>query len=398
MPRISACLAILLLLIVSLATGGMADDSCCLFGSGLEFSGSVGLEFTYTPLPPPFNIDSGLLLSLNLAGFAFTSETIFDLSGFQSQGFSLGVNLGPVQLSDDILFDPYFSWNDLSVSAQLVGIEMAVDFILADIGSVQTPECSMAAVLELSSGVTCGFSITALTGFGATDLVNMLGGIDAPESYDLLALFYRTQDLFSNVGLPKVNVVSGFYFEEELVRLEMDYMGLLSTSTTWFTWSGFSKEVLEIGYHFEEPSLAFLAAFTLDGSFTLSDLDFILDLEILPVRFTSYTSFGASTPPSTLPIVFSGQGFALAFDICDQVTVTSVTTFDATFMFAQQDLAIETIISPVSLTSLTTFSGAGFAGQWIRAQIDFSGVSLYTIAAFEFTGIDYVTFGFNLKF
>ncbi len=175
-------------------------------------------------------------------------------------------------------------------------------------------------------------------------------------------------------------------------------MGLLATSTTWFEWHGFSKEVLEIGYHFEEPSLAFLAAFTIDDSFALSNLDFVLDLEILPVRFTSWTSFGSNVPPSILPIAFSGQSFALGFSICEQVMVTSTTRFDATFMFAQQDLTIEAVISPVSLASLTRFSGAGFAGQWVKAEVTFSGISLYTVAAFDFTGIDYVTFGFNFKF
>jgi hypothetical protein len=308
------------------------------------------------------------------------------------------VNLGNLQLGDEVVFDPRFSFNDLSISAQVVGIEISTNFILADIGSVQTPEYSMAAVIELSSGVTCGFSITAITGFGATDLINMLGGVEAPQSYDCLALFYHADSLFASGASPRVSVVSGFYFEQQLVRLGMDYMGLLATSTTWFEWQGFSKEVLEIGYHFEEPSLAFLAAFTIDDSFALSNLDFILDLEIMSVRFTSWTSFGESTPPSTLPIAFSGQGFALGFSVCEGVMVTSVTRFDDTFMFAQQDFAVEAFISPVSLASLTMFDSSGFAGQQVKAEITFSGVNLYTIASFNFTGIDYVTFGFSFKF
>jgi len=399
MPRIYIYFAVLLLLVVSIATGAMADDPCCPPGSGLGFSGSVGLEVTFTPIPPlSYNIESGLSLSLSVAGFTFASNTVFDLSGFQSQEFSVDVSLGAVQIGDDILFSPYFSWNDLSVAAQIVGIEIGVDLILADIGSVQTPEYSMATVLKLSSGINCGFSITTLTGFGAVDLVNMLGGIDAPFSHELLSLFYHTQFLFASAASTKVTVVSGFYFEEELVRLEMDYMGLLSSSTTWFNWTGFAKETLEIGYRFEEPSLAFLAALTIDDSFSVSVLDFILDLQIYPVRFTSRTSFSATVPPSTLPIAFSGQGFALSFNVCDQVTVTSTTLFDATFMFAEQDLAIEAKINPVSLTSLTTFDASGFSGQWIKAEITFSGVSLYTRAAFDFGGINFVSFGFELTF
>ena len=398
MPRIYVYFAFLLLLVGSITVGVMADDPCCP-DSGLGFSGSVGLEVTFTPVPPlSYNIESGLSLSVSVAGFTFTSETFFDLSGFESQWLSVSVNLGAVQIGDNILFDPYFSWNDLSVSAQVVGIEIETDLILADIGSVQTPEYSMAAVLKLSSGVNCGFSITTLTGFGAVDLVNMLGGIDAPFSHDLLGIFYHTQFLFASAPSTKVTVVSGFYFEEEIVRLQMDYMGLLSSSTTWFNLTGFNKEVLEIGYRFEEPSLAFLAAIAIDDSFLVSDLDFILDLQIDPVRFTSHTSFAATAPPATLPIAFSGQGFALSFALCDQVTVGSITLFDATLMFSEQDLVIEATIEPVSLTSLTAFDASGFSGQWIEAKVTFSGVSLYTHASFDFSGIQSVSFGFELTF
>ena len=399
MPRIYIYFAVLLLLVGLITTGAMADDACCPPGSDLGFSGSVGLEVTFTPIPPlSYNIESGLSLSLSVSDLAFASHTVFALSGFESQGLSLDVSLGAVQVGDDILFNPYFSWNDLSVAAQIVGIEIGTDLILADIGSVQTPEYSMAAILKLSSGVNCGFSITTLTGFGATDLVNMLGGIDAPFSHDMLSLFYHTQFLFASAASTKVTVVSGFYFEEELVRLQMDYMGLLSSSTTWFNFTGFSKEVLEIGYRFEEPSLGFLGAVTFNDSFFISSLDFILDLQIDPVRFTSHTSFAATTPPATLPIAFSGQGFALSFAVCDQVTLTSTTLFDATFMFAQQDLAIEAKIDPVSLTSLTTFDPSGFSGEWIKAEVTFSGVSLYTRAGFDFSGIISVSFGFEMTF
>ncbi len=399
MPRISMYFAVLLLLVVAMGTGAMADDPCCPPGSALGFSGSVGLEFTFTPVPPSsYNIETGLSLSIGISGFTFSSSTVFDLSGFESQECGVDVDLGAVQIGDEILFDPHFSWNDLSLSAQIVGIELGTDLILADIGSVQTPEYSMAAVLRLSSGENCGFSITTLTGFGATDLINMLDGVEAPFSYDLLSLFYHTEELFDSSESLNVTVVSGFYFEEELVRLQMDYMGLMSSSTTWFDWTGFKYETLEIGYRFGEPSLAFLSAIAIDDTFSVSSIDFILDLQIDPVRFTSRTSFAASLPPSATPIVFSGQGFALSFALCEQVTVGSITLFDATFMFAQQDLSIEASIDPVTLTSLTTFDATGFSGQWIRAEVTFSGVSLYTVAGFDFSGIDYITFGFELKF
>lgn len=376
---------------IVLIIGGFA------YGEEMGFSGTVGLELTYAPVSlTSYDIETGLTLSVSVTDFTFDSETVFDLSGFQSQGFGVAVNLGAVSIADEILFDPYFSWNQLSVDAQIVGITVGVDLILADIGT-QTPSYSMGLVLELGSGVISGFSITTLTGFGATDLVNIFGGIEAPYSYELLSLFYHLDTLCAPQTEPRVTIVPGFYFEEELLRLEIDFCGILSSSSTWFDWSGFVKEVFEFGYRFEEPSLSFLTAITIDGGFAISGLDFILDLEICEVQFTSWTSFATPPTPSVLPVVFSGQGFAVAFEIFS-VNITSETDFDGTFLFARQRLAIEAEIDPVTFTSLTVFDGAGFSNQCLEAGVTFCGVTLYTTASFDLSGITEVSVGVKFVF
>jgi hypothetical protein len=400
MPRIYSRFMVLLMLIVLSITGGLAlaDDVCCSDGPGLGFSGSVGLEFTFTPIPPlSYNIESGLTLSFSVAGFTFESETVFDLSGFQAQGFGVTVDLGAAQIYEEILFDPYFSWNQLGVDAQFLGVQAGLDLILANIGSVQTPDYSMGAVLELSSGILCGFSITTLTGFGAVDLVTVLDGIEAPFSYDLLGLFIHLDSLFGAAPDLRVTVVPGFYFEEELVRLEMDYAGLISSSSTWFNSFGFSKEIIEFGYRFEEPTLAFLTVVSFDDTISISGLNFILDFQIEMVRFTAKTSFVAPTTPMPIPIVFDGQGFAISVDICG-VILTLETDFDETFLFERQLIALEATIDPVHFASLTSFDGLGFSGQWLRADVAFGGITLYTTAAFDYSGINEVSFGFELTF
>ncbi len=50
----------------------------------------------------------------------------------------------------------------------------------------------------------------------------------------------------------------------------------------------------------------------------------------------------------------------------------------------------------MTFVSLTTFDATGFAGQCIYADVQFSGVILFTKAEFDFTGIDLVTIGFEL--
>jgi len=391
MPR-TRVRSIAFAVVVALLLGGAAA------ANDLGFSGRVGLEVTYTPIPPAsYNIGAEMSLGFDVSGFSFASETGFDLFGFESERVTLAVDLGAVLLSEEIRFEPTFSWNELSVDLAIVGVQFGVDWILANIGGVQTPTYSMGAVVELSSGIVCGFSIASLTGFGAVDLVNLLGGVEAPFSYVYLGLFEHLDTICVPPVDLDVTIVDGFYFAEELVRLEVDYLGLIASNTTWFDYQGLSKMLFELGYRFDEPSLGFLTSMTLDGSFAITGIDFILDLRIDVVRFTSHTSFVEATAPTPIPIVFGGQGFAVSFEICG-VVVTSGTQFDESFLFAEETIAIEAVIDPVTFTSLTTFDASGFAGECVYADVAFCGAVIFTRADFTATGIELITFGFELTF
>jgi hypothetical protein len=366
--------------------------------SEVGFSGSVGLDVSYTPVPPAsYNIGSDLSLGFSVSGFSFTSETGIDISGFQSEAVTLAVDLGAVQISDEIRFEPVFAWNQLSVDVSIVGVHIGFDLILADIVGPQTPTYSMGSVLELSSGIVCGFTISSLTGFGAENLINLLGGIEAPFSYDLLYLFNHLAGVCATPVDLDVTIVPGFYFEEELFRLEVETFGLIASNTTWFDNTGLVKLLFETGYRFTEPAMAFMASMSLDGTFAITSLDFIIDLQIDVVRFTSHTSFTQLLPLTIIPIVFDSQGFAISFELCD-VTITTATTFDSSFYFAEQLIAIEASIDPVTFKSLTTFDATGFVGQCIYADVQFCGVLLFTKAEFDFSGIQLVSVGFELAF
>jgi len=390
---------IALILVLPLFTWVWGFSECADCTTTSNFTGTVGVEFTFVPVPPTsYDITTDVSASFTIAGFSIGMQTAFDLAGFQSLGVDSSLDLGAFGIGEEILFDPYFSWNDFSLTGQVVGVELGLDLILANIGTVQTPSYSMGAVLSVSSGLIDGFSITALTGFGATDLVNALDGVEAPFSHDLLYLYNHLADLAANSPTVwRVTIVPGFYFEEELVRLEVDTCGLIASSTTWLDTSGFSQEIAELGYRLTEPSMAFLTAVTIDSSFSLSGLDFILDVQIDPVRFTSKTSFAAPNPPLSIPVVFDTQGFALSFDFSG-VLITSETDFDYSFMFSRELIGIETTIDPVTFTSLTEFDLTGFTGEWIEASVKFSGITLSTAVDFDFTGITRASFGFSLTF
>ncbi len=388
---------IVVLFVLLLVGGTLAFGECANCGSD-TFSGKVGVEFTFAPIPPTaYNLTTNISAALQIAGFSVSTQTAFDLSGFQSLGVDCSLNLGAFTIGNDILFNPRFNWNDFSVAGQIVGVELGLDLILADIGTVQTPTYSMGAVLTLKSGVVSGFSITSVTGFGATDLVNTLGGVSAPFTDKLLYLFNQLGSLSGPPPVWRVTIVPGFYFEQELVRFEVDTCGLLASSTTWLDTSGFAQEIAELGYQFTEPNIAFLTSVTVDHSFSLSGLDFILDIQIDPVRFTSETSFSAPTPPLPIPVVFSGQRFALSY-VCKGFTAISETDFDGNFMFSQQLFGIEATIDPVTFTSYTSFDLTGFTGERITARVKFSGITLSTTVQFDFTGITSASFGFELAF
>lgn len=362
------------------------------------FSGSVGLEVSYTPVPPAsYNIGAILSLGFDISGFSMTSATGFDLAGFQSEEITMGLDLGAVRIAEEIRFVPTFAWNELSVDMSIVGVELGIDWILANIGTIAVPVYSMGAVLELSSGIVCGFSIHSLTGFGAIDLVNILGGVEAPYSYELLYLFHHLDTLCTPPIDLDVTIVDGFYFEEELVRLEVDCFGLLSSATVWFDYMGLSQTVLEFGYRFGDPSLSFLTALRFNDLFTLTQLDFIVDLDLDVLHFTSHTAFAELVPPLPIPIVFDGQAFAMGFEVCG-VQITTEIGFDGVFMFSEAQIAIEADIDPVVFKTLSVFDAGGFASQCVYADVRFCGVMLYTRAQFDFTGIQEVVFGFEFAF
>jgi len=362
------------------------------------FSADIGLEVSYAPLPPAsYAIESDLRLSLSVPGFGLESMTTFDLSGFVEERVAILVDVGAVQIGEEIRFAPIFAWNDLSVDIHIAGVGIGFNWILGNIGSVQTPEFAMAMIVELSSQVACGFTLTSLTGFGAVDLVRVLGGDEAPFSVELLSLFEHLAYLVGPTAAIDVTLTPGFTFAEQLVRLTVDFDGLIASQTTWFDAGGLDAMQFELGYRFADPALRLLVGASLDGAFSMTGLTFVVDVQIDVVRATSWTVFAQPAFPFPLPIVFERQGFAVSFEICG-VTVTSETDFDDSFLFAAEILAIEAVIPPVTFTSVTTFDGGGFAGESLRAEVSFSGVTLFSRAQFSWSGIDLAAFGFRVSF
>jgi hypothetical protein len=390
-------LAAIVVLAVAVAAYADTDDPC-VEPTAPPFSATLGLDVSFVSVPPAgFDIISGLSFSLAIADFSFDSETRFALSGFQSQRFDAALQLGAVTLSDWIEFDPGFAWNQFAVDATFLCVDTGVDLILANIASPQTPVYSMAAVIDLHAVPLMGVSLTSLTGFGAVDLLALHGGVASPFAHRMLHLFHYLHRLCGPMLRPRVTVLPHFYFEEQVLRVEVDLYGLLASSTTWFDWLGFARETLEVGFAFADPKLSFLMSLTFNPYFAIDAMEFILDLAICPVVFTSRTAFVAPPPPSSVAIAFDGQQFALAVEALG-ILCTLETDFDGTFLFQRQLVALETEIPPVRFASLTAFTAAGFDEQCLQAGVRFDGVELFTRVVFDLGGITVARFGFALTF
>lgn len=368
------------------------------WGADLGFSATVGLEITYTPVPPAsYNIGSDLTLAFDVAGFSLRSTTGFDLTGFTGETVEFEIDLGAAQIAEELRFAPTFDWNQLSLDVAMVGVKIGAEWIFANIGSPQTPSYEMGLVVSVASELPIGLGLASATGFGAVDLVNLLGGADAPFADSMLYLYDYVATVCEPAVEPDVTVVGGFFFAEELLRLTITYDGLVASHTMWFDAGGLTQLVFELGYAFADPALALLTTVTLDGAFDAKSLDVILDVAIEGVRFTSWTGFAEPLFPVPLPLLFSGQKFAIGFSIAE-VHVTSQTDFDDLFLFELETIVIETTIDPVSFASVTTFDSGGFARECLVASVAFSGVTLSTEAEFTWSGIVRVSFGFELDF
>ncbi len=378
------------ILLLAGATAAWAAD--------LGFSATVGLEITYTPIPPAtYNIGSDLELGFRMPGFSLDSVTSFDLDGFAGEEVAFALDLGPARIAEEVRFEPEFHWNELSLDVSVVGVGIGVDWIFANIGSTQTPSYSMGVVVSLESRMPFGLSVASVTGFGATDVVNVLGGADAPFCEKALYLYDYLATVCDPADDPDVTIVDGLYFEEELLRLTLEYSGMVASHTMWFDAGGLSQLVFELGYVFADPAIAILTCVTLDGSFAPTEIDAVLDVLVDTVRFTSWTRFAAPLFPVPVPVLFAGQGFVVSFELSG-VSVTSETDFDDLFLFEAEKIAVTATIDPITFVSLTTFDAAGFESECLQASVCFSGVRLETRAQFSWEGVELVSFGFELEF
>lgn len=262
---------------------------------------------------------------------------------------------------------------------------MGFDLILADLLG-PPPDYSIGGVLEISSQLGFGAGVISLTGFGAQDLANRVGGIEAPYRHRLMESFWALRHVCHDPEPVDVVIVPGFFFEEQLFRLELGRLGVIASATAWLDNTGLTRSLWEFGYRLDDPTVSFLAVADVHGWLTVAGVDLVLDLIMDEVRFTSYTAFVETVPPSATPILFDGQEFAVVFHL-GSVRISTATHFDASFLLAGFGAGVDARVHSVWVRSLTRFDHTGFAEQCLRVEAMVLGATLQAMIAFDFSGI-----------
>lgn len=234
-------------------------------------SGSLGIEVTFTPIPPAtLDITSAITLSLSFGRAEVLSRTELSLAGLLAQHLVMGVNLNGVGLRSGLRFDPCFSKYWFEVQGGCCPLELGGLFLVENLAlTCQTPNYTIGIVLDLGVAWRPGFFARSLTGFGVTDLYHLI-------------------DLDPATGL---TAVPGVWFEEELLHLGFTGVCFRTDSMVLFDPFGLAWFELGASYLYPDPEAELGLRIRLLGTFTLDWAKLSLGVRVPPVAIRLLTTF-----------------------------------------------------------------------------------------------------------
>lgn len=272
----------LLVLACGIGVMGLAQDGC-------ELSGALGVELTFTPVPPAsLSVDTAITSSLSFAGASVESRTVISLDGLESEHMKFSIDLDGVTLATGMRFDPCFSRYWFAVRGGCCPFDLGAMLLVENLAAAcQTPDFTVGIVLDLGLAFDPGFFVRSITGFGVEDL------------YHLIDEYPQTD----------VTAVSGWWFSEELISVGFASQCLRTESIFSFDELGFSWAQLHASYTWAEPAIELGARVWIDSTFAFSQADLILKVTIDPVELRSITSLdslGFLSQEIDISISFSG--------------------------------------------------------------------------------------------
>jgi len=288
-------------------------------GREAEFTGSLGMEFSFTPLPPAdVVISSDITLGLRLGQGEVSSRTRLTWDGIEAAWLTLMWDLNIVQLSNTMRFDPCFSRYQLQASSrwgicEWASFDVGGLLLLEDLADPCEPsEYTVGLVLDLGFKMDYGYWLRSLTGFGVWDLYTL---VDDDPRTDVVAV-------------PQLR------FEEQL--LGMGFRSPCFSADSWllFTDLGVLWARLGTAYRWSQPELEVGSTLTWAAGPTFDSAELIVSGTLAPV------------------------------------TVRSVTTFDLSG-FLMQEIDVEVAFSGITIYSETLFDFSGLLQQVVGFELRF---------------------------
>jgi len=234
-------------------------------------AGFLGMEVVFTAGSPP-TLSTAVSVGLFCGPAKIESRTIFPVLptfGPLAEILTLEVNFAPVLFRTGLRFDPCFSRYWFELRGGCCPLELGGLFLVENLAPVcQTPSWTIGLVLDLGLKLDCCFALRSLTGFGVTDLYNLI----------------------DNNPYTDVTAVPWWFFEEQLIFMGFGNPAFSLESLVLFTPGGFSWWEFGVAYRFADPwaELGFRARV---GWFTLNWAKLILGVRVDPVLVRLTTTF-----------------------------------------------------------------------------------------------------------
>ncbi len=302
------------LLIMLAALGALGLMPAGAVGEEFGFGGSLGLEFTFTPVPlGDLDISTDITLSLSFATAEVVSRTRLTWDGLQEAWLAFGLDLKVLELGSAMRFDPCFSMYRLQARGEWCPVEFGGLVLLENLADLcEPPDYTVGVVLDLGLQLTSGFWLRSLTGFGVWDL------------------YYFVDDRVRT----DISAAPGWWFEEQL--LGMGLRGECFSVDSWilFTDLGLIWARLGSSYSWSQPDVEVGASLWWSGGWAFDTAELFVAGTIKPV------------------------------------TLRSVTVFDLSG-FLMQEIDIEVEFSGITIYSQTLFDFAGLLQQVAGIEIRF---------------------------
>ncbi|MFO8034660.1 MAG: hypothetical protein R6U88_05830 [Candidatus Bipolaricaulota bacterium] len=287
------------LLITLAALGALGMVPAGAVAEDLDFGGSLGLEFTFTPIPPAdVDISTDITLSLSFADAQVISRTRLTWDGLQEAWLSFGLDLKALELISAMRFDPCFSMYRLQAWGEWCPAELGGLVLLENLAAPCEPaDYTVGVVLDLGLNLEYGFWLRSLTGFGVWDL------------------YYLVDDLVRTDLSP----APGWWFEEQLLGIGLQGECFSVDSWILFTDLGLNWAHFGSAYRWTEPDVEVGTRLWWTGGMAFDSAELIVAGTINPVTLRSVTVFdlgGFVMQEIDIEVAFSG------------ITIYSQTMFD----------------------------------------------------------------------